>query len=56
MQRKRQRKISETPEELVARVDRLYLDLARVYARIGRLLGVRPAFRSTVHAQKKQQH
>ncbi len=40
--------LSETPEQLVERVDRLYLDLARIYVRLGRLLGIGP--RRKVHS------
>ena len=34
--------MSETPEQLVERVDRLYLNLASIYVRMGRLLGISP--------------
>ena len=35
-------KLSETPEQLARRVDRLYLTLASLYQQIGRVLGLRP--------------
>lgn len=39
------RQLGETPDELVAHLDRLYLVLATMYRRIGRVLNVRPRLR-----------
>ena len=36
------RELPAEPEELLRRVDHLYADLAGIYVRIGRVLGVRP--------------